>query len=110
LKKSVKEGQTAAGASSAQEAQAKLNEIIKDRNNKLATTPVFGSDVAQDKNLVVKNDVDLGDFIVKVNPKTIDVVSLTFLLHNHLLLVRKHQEQLLYPKSLFVLQTNTCGY
>ena len=73
LKKNIKEGQTAAGASSAQEAQAKLNEIIKDQNNKLATTPVFGSDVAQDKNLVVKNDVDLGDFIVKVNPKLIDI-------------------------------------
>ena len=75
LKKDVKEGKTAAGASSAQEAQAKLNEIIKDQNKKLATTPVFGSDVAKDKNLVVKNDVDLGDFIVKVNPKTIDVAK-----------------------------------
>ena len=75
LKKDVKEGKTAAGASSAQEAQAKLNEIIKDQNTKLATTPVFGSDVAKDKNLVVKNDVDLGDFIVKVNPKTIDVAG-----------------------------------
>jgi hypothetical protein len=75
LKKSVKEGQTAAGASSAQEAQSKLNEIIKTQNNKLATNVVFGSDVAKDKNLVVKTDVDLGDFIVKVNPKTIDVVG-----------------------------------
>ena len=75
LKKSVKEGQTAAGASSAQEAQSKLNEIIKTQNNKLATNSVFGSDVAKDKNLVVKTDVDLGDFIVKVNPKSIDVIK-----------------------------------
>jgi hypothetical protein len=73
LKKEVKEGQTAAGASSAQQAQAQLNAIIKDQNTKLATNPVFGSDVAKDKNLVVKNDVDLGDFIIKVNPKTLDI-------------------------------------
>ena len=75
LKKDVKEGQTAAGASSAQQAQAQLNEIIKDQNTKLATNAVFGSSSATDKNLVVKNDVDLGDFVIKVTPKTIDVIE-----------------------------------
>jgi hypothetical protein len=73
LKKSVKEGQTIAGASSAQQAQAQLNEIIKTQNKLLNTNPVFGSDSAQDKNLIVKNDVDLNDFIVKVTPKTINI-------------------------------------